>query len=102
MCLGFSQFFFHCNLSQCKFSKKLLFNNGLLFPIPGNPFIRKNSGVNPPAKRQKTSSSTPVSSMALSSVTVDPRDTNKTPKPIKPSPSNSTGNVSSQGNAGII
>ena len=96
---------------QCKLSKKLSFHVMLLFHIPGNPSKRQKTCDNhssplhsPPVKHSFSGFPAPVSSMALSSVKINPQDTIKTSNPPTPSPlgrSNSTGNVSNQGNAGL-
>ena len=58
----------------------------------------------PPVKHNFSGFPAPVSSMAISSVKINPQDTIKTSNSPMPSPlgrSNSTGNVSNQGNAGL-
>ena len=97
---------------QCKLSKKLSFHVMLLFLIPGNPSKRQKTCDNhssplhsPPVKHGFSGFPAPVSSMALSSVKINPQDTIKTSNPPTPSPlgrSNSTGNVSNQGNVGAM
>ena len=98
-------FYFYCNLFQCKFSKKLLFNIALLFPISGNPSKRQKTNDNPPVEQSIYGSSASVSSMAGTSVAVNPQDTINTSNPPTASPlgrSNSTGYVSNQGNASTM
>ena len=86
-------FYFYCNLFQCKFSKKLLFNIALLFPIPGNPSKRQKTCDNPLVEQSISGSSASVSSMSVSSPS-------PTPSPL--GQSDSTGNVSNQGNASAM
>ena len=106
MFIAFSQFFFfYCNLFQWKFSKKLLFNIALLFPISGNPSKRQKTNDNPPVEQSIYGSSASVSSMAGTSVAVNPQDTINTWNPPMPLPlarSNSTGYDSNQGNASTM
>ena len=85
--------------------KKLIFNIVLIFPIPGNPSKRKKPSGNPPVEQNISGFPPSVSSIAGMSLAVNPQDTIKTTNPPMPSPlrqNNSTGNVSNQGNAGVM